>query len=320
MVSAAQSVVLRVSLTSRCPLRCFYCRPECGTEAEEQAQLSAAEIARFVDVVGRTFSLAKVHLTGGEPLLRSDIVDLVASLSRRTACDLAVTTNGQMLTQLAAPLARAGLGRVNVSLDSMDRQVYADITRGGDVDLVLDGVDHARRCGLQVKLNTVVLRGVNDDEVTDIARWGLQQGCTVRFLELMPIGPAADMFHQLHVPSADVQTRLRREFDLAPLPAAAGGTARRFLASGRGGTRGLIGFISGYSHPFCRACRRLRLTASGQLVGCLARGMGPDVRALLASDGPSERRQLIAAIRATLELKRADRRFTTGRMMIQTGG
>lgn len=223
-------VSLRISLTDHCQLRCLYCRPPHGSEEPRRRALALEEILRFVHVVRNAFGISKVHLTGGEPLLRDDILPLVSRLAKLPVGEMALTTNGQRLADLAGPLHQAGLARVNVSLDSLDPRRFRTITRGGDLRPTLEGIAQARTCGLPVKINTIVMRGVNDAEVIDIARWGLQRGCGVRFLELMPIGPASGLFKKSYVSSAQVKDRLSRAFDLRPLPMQAGGTTRSFLA------------------------------------------------------------------------------------------
>ena len=323
MVSTPAPISLRISLTDRCQLRCLYCTPACGAEAHADAHMSTDEIVSFVRVAANAFGLSKVHLTGGEPLLRADILPLVARLAQLPVGDLALTTNGQRLAELAQPLRQAGLGRANVSLDSLQDRTFRAITRGGDVKLTLAGIAQARAAGLPVKINTVVMRGINGAQVVDIARWGLQNGCCVRFLELMPIGPASGLFEKLYVPSAEVQDTLGKAFDLRPLPAAPGGTTRTFQARdilGQNGAGGTIGFISSGSHPFCQGCRRLRLTASGRLIGCLGLGLGPSIKPLLhAMDGPRQG-LLTDAIHAALNQKQAGGHFTTGKLMVETGG
>lgn len=311
---------LRVSVTGRCQLRCTYCTPDWRPTREEQTQLSCSQIVRFVRVLGEHFGLTKVHLTGGEPLLRPDVVNLVEQLNGLNVPDVALTTNGQRLAELAGPLHRAGLRRVNVSLDSVDEGAYSTITRGGSVKLAKKGIIRARSCGLAVKTNTVVLRGINDTEVVHIARWGLRHDCEARFLELMPIGPAAGTFHERYVASCEVRQRLGEAFDLQPLPMDVGQTARRFVAGDGQGCRGLIAFISADSEPFCRGCRRLRLTASGRLIGCLALGLGPQVGPILRPENDAGDHLLVEAAGAALGLKRTAGPFTTRDLMVQTGG
>jgi len=279
------------------------------------------EILRFVDVLREHFGLTKVRLTGGEPLVRPGLTDLVGMLADAGVQDIALTTNGQRLAHMAAPLKRAGLCRVNVSIDSLDPATFRSITRGGDLGRTLAGVDAALRHGLgPVKTNTVVMRGVNDREVETLMRFGLERGCHVRFLELMPIGCAQRLFDRMYVPSGEVLSQLRAHVRLVPLGHEPGATSRDFSVRDSAGRRGIVGVISPESRPFCRGCTRLRLTSTGRLVSCLARGEGPDVRALLRRDTPETRRALRHVIAAALRGKQTREVFDTARPMVQTGG
>jgi cyclic pyranopterin phosphate synthase len=305
-------IALRLSVTDRCPMRCLYCLPPEGVPLVAHADvLRFEEMAALVRVLRRHWGLAKVHLTGGEPLIRRGIADLVARLAAERPADLALTTCGVRLASLAADLRRAGLWRVNVSLDSLDPETYRTLTRGGDLAETLDGIAAARRAGLEpVKLNMVVLRGVNDGEVVRVARWGLARGCPVRFLEVMPIHVAAARHGEWFVPSAEVRGRLAAAFDLVPLASRPGASAREYRARDASGLAGRIGFISPCSEPFCAGCRRLRLTATGRLLGCLARADATDVRPFLKqlaagdSHGAEGEAPLVAAVEEALRRKR----------------
>jgi cyclic pyranopterin phosphate synthase len=236
----------------------------------------------------------------------------------REGVDLALTTNGQALAELAGPLWQAGLRRINISLDSLDPSRYAAISRGGRMEMALAGIAAARTHRFNpIKLNAVVMRGHNDADVVALARWGLERGLWVRFLEVMPIGPAAGRFDELFVPSAQVMSTLSAAFDLHPCPAQ-GGTARYYQATDGHGRQGVIGLISSCSQPFCAGCRRLRLTASGELIGCLAVGKGIDLRPILQQPYDDER--LVEAVGQVLDLKRSGRGFPTSNLMVHTGG
>ncbi|MBM4018149.1 MAG: radical SAM protein [Planctomycetes bacterium] len=338
----SQAVSLRVSVTDRCQLRCRYCAPARqpsghgtpdvpGGDAAASpadaphephaAPLALEEILRLVRFLKERFGLHKVHLTGGEPLLRPDLPRLVSLLAAEAPPDLALTTNGQRLAEMAADLRLAGLPRINVSLDSLDRETYRRLTRGGRLDDTLAGIEAARREGLSpVRLNMVVLRGVNDHETADVVRWGLERGCQVRLLELMPIGVARADFRERFVPSAEARERLAGEFDLRPLGHEPGASSRRWLARGRRGLSGIVGFISPCSDVFCGGCRRLRLMAGGRLLGCLARGRGIDIRPLLALRGADAERGILRAVNEALASKRGGRPFAAERPMIAVGG
>jgi cyclic pyranopterin phosphate synthase len=280
----AAALSLRISVTDRCQLRCCYCAPAGDNRQPLRANtLTFNETLAFVRILKRRYGLRKVHLTGGEPLLRPRLAGLVRMLTEEGLADLALTTNGHRLARMAGDLRRAGLRRINVSLDSLHPQTYRRLTCGGDVARAVAGIEAALRAGMEpVKLNMVVLRGVNEHEVVDVVRWGLERGCHVRLLELMPIGAGREDFDRRFVSSAEVRERLAAHFDLEPLPYEPGASSRNFLARSACGRAGVIGFISPCSDAFCGHCRRLRLTADGRLLGCLAQPRGTDIRGLLA--------------------------------------
>lgn len=312
----------RLSITDRCQLHCLYCMPPYGVRKLSLPKvLGFEEIIRFVRMVKRRFGVSKVHITGGEPLLRPGVTDFVAMVACENIADLALTTNGQLLGTLALSLKRVGLHRVNISLDSLNTETFRWLTRGGELHHTLAGIEAALHCGLDpVKLNVAVLRNVNSHELVDIARFGLERGCEVRFLELMPIGPAAERFGDFFVPSGEVLTKLGEAFDLHPAPAQSSSSSRNYMARDSQGRRGIIGFISSQTAPFCHDCRRLRLTATGQLIGCLARGEGPNIRPFLRDDDSCDREPLVEAIHNTLRLKRNAGRFSTRELMAKVGG
>lgn len=276
---------LRLSVTSACDLRCVYCRParECGHDGAG-GSLSDAQRVEFVRFLHQRYGLSQVRVTGGEPLLYRRVVSLVDSL-RHAAPDIviAMTTNGQRLEQQARDLRRAGLDRLNVSLDSIDPMRYRQLT-GACLDNVLNGLKSARAAGFDPpKINTVVLRGLNDTELPVIAEWAMTHGSEIRFLEAMPIGPAADINRRLFVPAAETRDRLAEKFDLRPLRYTMGETARRY-AAGNERCSGVVGFINPVTQPFCSACRRIRLTADGQLFPCLLDDRSVDVTPLWHDD------------------------------------
>ncbi len=320
--SKEQPVSLRISVTDRCQLRCLYCMPPEGVpKRARQDILSFEEIVRFVRVVKLHFGLSKVHITGGEPLVRPGIVKLVEMLATEGIEDLALTTNGQCLGPIAQDLKLAGLTRVNISLDSLNDKTYALLTRGGNLKCALEGIQAALREGLSpIKLNTVVLRGYNDAEVTNMARWAIEHRCHIRFLELMPIGFAKGIFRDLFVPASEVQTHLEKPFVLRAMAYNLSQSSRDFLACDCHGGRGVIGFIAGHSRPFCHGCRRLRLTSTGQLIGCLARGQGSDTRSLLRCNAQHMDQALREIIKSGLASKRIRSEFDTTRTMASVGG
>lgn len=313
---------LRVSVTDRCSLRCGYCAPENGSaKVAREEVLSYEEIARFVAAVKAQYGLTQVRLTGGEPLLRAGLDRLVAMLAALGVADLALTTNGQRLAEMAGPLRQTGLNRVNISLDSLNSATFAAITHGGILENTLEGIAAARRAGLDpVKLNMVVMRGENDHEVADLVRFAAGHGCQMRFLELMPIGVAAAGFGDRFVSSAEVFERLACEFALTALPVDPRSTSRNFVAEDRQGRWTTIGFISPSSQPFCAGCRRLRLTATGVVLGCLARSTGIPIAPLLRSGPKLDAEALVAAVEEALGMKRLDGEFLQPRAMVGIGG
>ncbi len=321
---ARPTVSLRLSVTEHCQLGCLYCRPAPGSSTSKCAKasepISFDDIAYFVELIQSHFSLSKVHLTGGEPLLRPNLARLIRRLAGQKL-DLALTTNAQCLKKQAAALKQAGLKRVNVSLDSLNPRTFANMTRGGDVKRTLAGIHQATEVQLQpIKLNMTVLRGLNDHEVEDVAHYGLRTGCEVRFLELMPIGPAQDRFGQFFVSAAEVHDRLARAFTLKPMEPKPGQSARRYLARDTQGQEGVLGQIAAYTRPFCQGCRRLRLTSTGQLITCLASGKAIDLNPWLQQRGPRSDRIIKEIVTRELDAKRMRGSFNTSRSMVAVGG
>jgi len=281
-----KSCSLRISVTDRCQLRCGYCLPPEGVALRPHADIMRyEEIADVVRILSRLTPLTKVRLTGGEPLVRSGIEHLVTLLADLHIPDLALTTNGQLLAEFAGPLKSAGLARVNVSLNSINAKTYRELSRGGVLERTLEGIGAALRCGLApLKLNMVVLRGVNDSEILDMVDFAAERGVEIRFLELMPIGVARHHYRQRFFSSADVRSAIQTRYHLAPISREPGSTCRSFLVGNGGGALGRVGFISACSEPFCHDCNRLRLTSDGRIIGCLASDdVGVPVRTLLSS-------------------------------------
>jgi cyclic pyranopterin phosphate synthase len=312
-----------LSITDRCQLACRYCTPGRSDEAPRPQfeYLSHGEIFRFVSLLKRHFGLSKVRITGGEPLLRPDVSEIIEVLDQAGIEEIGLTTNGQLLRKLAPDLKGAGLSRVNVSLDSLDDDTYANLTRGGRLRSTLEGIEAALVQGLTpVKINTVVIRGVNHTEVIRLARWALDRGCSIRFLELMPAGYTQSRYEELFVSSSEVRSELSREYSLRSAVEPEGGTSRNFLATDRRGKSGTIGFISPESHPFCRGCRRLRLTCTGHLIACLAHGGGKSIRHLLGEYTQRAEEDLIMAVSKALNEKARYRTLRQGVVMTAIGG
>jgi len=278
------------------------------------------DIAYFVKLIQRHFCLSKVHLTGGEPLLRPHLAELIHMLAG-SGLDLALTTNGQCLEKHASALKRAGLRRVNVSLDSLSPTSFANMSGGGNVEHTLAGIRCALEVKLQpIKLNMTVLRGLNDQEIEAVARYGLDIGCEVRFLELMPIGPARDQFDRFFVSAAEIHDRLKKTFALKPLEPKPGQSARRYLARTAQGQAGILGQIAPYTHPFCKGCCRLRLTSTGQLITCLASGNTIDLSRWLQQPGPRSDHIIRQIVDRELDAKCMRGSFDTDRPMVAVGG
>ena len=278
---------LRVSLTDRCNLRCVYCMPEDVVFKPRAEILTDDEILLLVRVAAE-LGVRKIRLTGGEPTVRPNIVELVHRISSVPGIqDLGMTTNAVRLSHLAGPLAAAGLKRVNVSLDSLDHAKFRAITRWGNLDDVLAGLDAAHRAGLHpIKINSVIVRGFNDDGVVDLARLTLQHDWAVRFIEMMPFGSVAGFQTNAYVPSQETMAQIEAALGpLEPLDVSGYDPARVYRLDRAHGT---IGFISSVSQPFCAQCGRLRLTAEGRLRLCLLRDDEADLRTPLRNGASYE--------------------------------
>ncbi|MDW7649833.1 MAG: GTP 3',8-cyclase MoaA [Bacillota bacterium] len=260
---------LRVSVVDSCNLRCFYCRPGDNCKPRSvRGQLSREHIVRVVEDAAAA-GIRKVRLTGGEPLIRKDIVELVRDIAGiAQITDLSLTTNGTLLTELAAPLARAGLKRVNISLDSLDVANFEQITCGGQLQSVLNGIDAAFAAGLSpVKINMVVMKGLNEHEVDNFARLTKDRNIHVRFIEYMPMLGQEDAWTTHYLPSREIMALCAKVAPMEPLPEEdLHGPARNFRYPD---AVGMLGFITPVSQHFCSQCNRLRLTSDGKLKPCL---------------------------------------------------
>jgi GTP 3',8-cyclase len=291
---------LRLSVTDRCDLRCAYCMPEAMQflpkaevlTLEELYQLATGFIARGV---------TKLRITGGEPLVRRGIMDLFSALGRHLddgLQELTLTTNGTQLARHAEALARAGVKRVNVSLDTLDRARFAALTRRDCLPQVLDGIAAAKAAGLKVKLNAVALKGVNEEELPDLIAWGHGQGHDVTLIEVMPLGDVEEERLDQYLPLDSVRARLAERWSLTDIPFSTGGPARYAQVAETGGR---LGFITPHTGNFCAGCNRLRVTATGQLYPCLGGGERVDLRAALRSDDPE--RNLALGLQEALAIK-----------------
>lgn len=288
---------LRVSVTDRCNIRCFYCMPETGGAfSPMQALLSFEQILQFVSVVSR-LGVDKIRLTGGEPLLRPKLPDLVAGLTHVPGIrDLALTTNGLLLSSAAEPLFAAGLRRLNIHLDTLDRARFETITRRDELSRVLAGIDRAIAAGFRIKLNAVAIKGLTEPDIVPLVRFARERNMEVRFIEFMPLD-AQHLWSLDRVLTADEMIAiLSREFGpLIPVPDGdprAPATEYEFANGHR------VGFIASVSRPFCSNCNRLRLTADGKLRYCLFAREETDIKYLL--DGSGSDTALETVVRSTV--------------------
>jgi len=278
---------LRISLTDRCNLRCVYCMPAVGMHFMPRPELLTSDELVLVVRAAAKAGFRKIRLTGGEPSLRADLVELVRAIKATPGIEhMAMTTNGLRLKKLAQPLKEAGLDRVNVSIDTLDPQKFRQITRGGRLEQVWEGIEEADRVGLHpIKLNSVVVRGLNDAEVPQLAALTLTYPWEMRFIEVMPLTGVANVAQDGVVKSAELIAQLESVYGpLESLGAASSDPARRYRIPD---AKGKLGFISSVSDPFCSTCNRMRLTADGRLHLCLLRDDEVDLRAAIRG-GASE--------------------------------
>lgn len=314
---------LRVSLTDRCNLRCVYCMPEDGIAFRPSEDLlQDDELVMLVEIAAE-LGVQKIRLTGGEPTVRPRITDLVRRIARIPGItDLAMTTNGLLMEMLARPLAGAGLTRLNVSLDTLDPAKFSRITRGGQVERVLTGIRAAEGAGLlPVKINAVVVRGFNEDDVVPLAALTLDRRWEVRFIEVMPFGTVADVADAGIVSSEETMAKIEAALGhLEPLDLTGDSPARTYRLPGAAGA---LGFISPVSEPFCAKCGRIRLTADGRLRLCLLRDDEEDLLTPLragASRDEMKMRFRAAAYRRPFGHALAEKLYPEKRVMIQIGG
>jgi cyclic pyranopterin phosphate synthase len=286
---------IRISVTDRCNLRCVYCMPPEGVPCRSHEEILRYEEIELIVQAAVSLGISKVRLTGGEPLVRLDFVEFVRMLAHIPGIDdLAMTTNGTLLARYAAELAQAGLKRVNVSLDTLQPERFRQITRRGDLATVFEGIYAAREAGLvPLKVNTVVVRGLNDDEVVDFARLTLEGDWHVRFIEWMPLGTNATWASDGYVSVGEVRSQIEDALgELVPAKVGVGNGPARYYRLPR--AVGTIGFISPISEHFCYQCNRLRLTADGRLRPCLLSDYEIDLRTPLRQEaGLTEVRELL---------------------------
>jgi GTP 3',8-cyclase len=318
---------LRVSVTDRCDFRCVYCMSENMTFLPKADLLNLEELDRLCSAfVAR--GVRKLRLTGGEPLVRRGIMTLFRSLSRHLASkgldELTLTTNGSQLSKYAHELAELGVRRINVSLDTLDADKFRAITRWGSLEKVLSGIETAQAAGLRIKINTVALKGVNEDEFAQLLHWTHERGMELTLIEVMPLGDVGEGRLDQYLPLSMVRARLAERFRLEDIDYRTGGPARYVKVAETGGR---LGFITPLTHNFCESCNRVRITCTGTLYMCLGQEDAADLRTPLRS---SEGNDLLhAAIDAAIARKpkghdfiidRRHQRPALSRHMSVTGG
>ena len=314
---------VRLSVTDRCDFRCVYCMAEEMTFLPRQQILTLEELAR----VARTFvglGTEKIRLTGGEPLVRKDILGLVEDIGAMGLRDFAMTTNGSKLTTMAEPLRRAGLKRLNISLDSLNPDKFQRITRTGRLAQVLDGIEAAKDAGFEgIKLNTVVMKGGNDEEVPELIDFARRQGIDITFIEEMPLGEISEHDRgEALCTSDEVRDIIRQHHELNPTPEDSGGPARYYRMPD---SDTKVGFISPHSHNFCATCNRVRVTVEGRLLLCLGNEHSMDLRHVLRGH-PENDDKLRETIINAMDLKPERHHFSSEgdvqilRFMNMTGG
>jgi cyclic pyranopterin phosphate synthase len=315
---------LRLSVTDRCDFRCVYCMAEDMTFLPRQQILSLEELYRLARVfVGR--GVKKIRITGGEPLVRKGIVDLCAQISALPGLrELVLTSNGSQLPKLARPLVEAGVKRINISLDTLDPERFHTITRTGQLAQVLDGIEAARQAGFQrIKLNTVVMKGRNADEIIDLVDFAVTRRLDITFIEEMPLGNVGRDRGESYCSSDEVRAQIAARYRLIDSTEQSGGPARYVRLEDHPDSR--IGFISPHSHNFCATCNRVRLTVEGRLLLCLGHENSLDLRDLVRRH-PTDDQPILAALDKALLRKPQHHDFSVGgdiqvvRFMNASGG
>jgi GTP 3',8-cyclase len=318
---------LRVSVTDRCDLRCLYCMSEDMTFLPKADLLTLEELDRLCSAFIAK-GVRKLRLTGGEPLVRRNVMSLVRSLSRHLGTgalnELTLTTNGSQLSRFAGELRDCGVRRINVSLDTLDPAKFKAITRWGDLDKVLDGIEAARAAGLAVKINAVALKNTNEDEIPSLMQWAHGKGMALTLIEVMPMGDIGEGRIDQYVPLSLLRARLGQHYTLTDLADDTGGPARYVHVSETGGK---LGFITPMTHNFCESCNRVRITCTGTLHTCLGHEDASDLRKPLRASADDD--QLSEAIDRAIGAKpkghdfiidRRHNRPSVSRHMSVTGG
>ena len=318
---------LRVSVTDRCDFRCVYCMSEQMTFLPKRELLTLEELDRLCSAFIR-LGVRKLRLTGGEPLVRRNLMELIRSLGRHLDSgaleELTLTTNGSQLEKYASELYAAGVRRINVSVDTLDEAKFKAVTRWGDLRQVLAGIDAGLAAGLKIKINAVALRDVNEDEIADMVVWAHSKGMDLSLIETMPLGDIEGDRTDQYLPLSLVKARLAQRFTLNEIPYRTGGPARYVSVAETGGR---IGFITPLTHNFCESCNRVRVTCTGTLYMCLGQDDAADLRTPLRASSDDE--LLVEAVREAIRRKpkghdfiidRRNAKPAVGRHMSTTGG
>ena len=319
-----QVTYVRLSVTDRCDFRCVYCMSEDMTFLPREEVLSLEEITllsqAFVEL-----GVTKIRITGGEPLVRKDVVGMLANIAKLEGLEeLVITTNGSQLVKQALPLKEAGVKRINISLDSLDADKFKRVTRVGDLSVVLEGIQAAKKAGFEkIKLNAVILKNRNDDEITGLVQYAMDEGLDISFIEEMPLGLVTGRSREeAYYSSDEIKQDIEQKFELLPSTKSTGGPARYYSVAGYNNS---VGFISPHSHNFCDTCNRVRVTASGLLLLCLGQEHSMDLKQILRQ-GDASLSTVKQALIESMEIKPKGHDFNVSeqpvifRHMSVTGG
>ena len=319
-----QVTYVRLSVTDRCDFRCVYCMGEDMTFLPREKVLTLEEMSLVAEAFAQ-LGVNKIRLTGGEPLVRRNVMELIEHIGALPQItDFAMTSNGSQLGRMAADLKNAGLKRLNISLDSLDADLFRQLTRKGELSKVVEGIDAAVATGFKgIKLNAVILKGRNDDEVLDLLEFAIERGIDISYIEEMPLGEISEhQREETYCSSDEVREIIAGKYELVPTTEKTDGPSRYFRIPG---LKTKVGFISPHSHNFCSSCNRVRVTAEGRLLLCLGNEHSVDLRAIIRAN-PGDIEPVKQAIRDSMAIKPEQHHFTTDgdvqvvRFMNMTGG
>lgn len=319
-----QVTYVRMSVTDRCDFRCVYCMAEEMTFLPREKVLTLEEMALVAEAFAQ-LGVNKIRLTGGEPLVRRNVMELIRHIGDLPQItDFAMTSNGSQLGRMSGDLKAAGLKRLNISLDSLDAERFRQLTRKGDLNQVIAGIDAAVAAGFKgIKLNAVILKGRNDHEILDLLEFAIERGIDISYIEEMPLGEISEhQREETYCSSDEVREVIAQRYELVPTTEKTDGPSRYFRIPG---LKTKVGFISPHSHNFCSSCNRVRVTAEGRLLLCLGNEHSVDLRAIIRAN-PGDIEPLKQAIRESMAIKPERHHFTTDgdvqvvRFMNMTGG